>query len=112
MYYTVCDLILLFQVYYYRHTASSPLNVLTANTPLLPKPEPPLAQKSWLARSGVYILAFSLVIGTGVVAWAINDKAGAHPGGGKSDKGGDVLEWRSQTLGWISAVTCEYESMS
>ncbi|KAL7413455.1 PQ loop repeat-domain-containing protein [Mrakia frigida] len=105
MYYTVCDLILLFQVYYYRHQKSSPLNQLTASSPLLPKPEPPLAHKSFLARSAVYLLAFGLVISTGVIAWLLNNKGGAQPGGGESEKGGDVLEWRSQSLGWISAVT-------
>ncbi|CED83881.1 Predicted membrane protein [Phaffia rhodozyma] len=119
-YYSICDIVLLFQVYYYRQnpavaTPSSEVEQLhvpssddnTESSPLLPKSTTvePARKKSFLIQNAVHFLAFGLVFGTALVAWGVNvwGKGNSHPptDGENSTK----IEWKSQTLGWISAVT-------
>ncbi|WVN85425.1 uncharacterized protein L203_100571 [Cryptococcus depauperatus CBS 7841] len=101
VYYTICDIVLLCQVYYYRRFLSSEtrqhLNDNDESVPLLPEPRqskpllPPLLEYPAL-------LTFVLLAGAG--AWFLSDKDDAY-----IPEDQDVaFEWRSQALGWASAV--------
>jgi len=107
--YTACDLVLLFQVYYYRRTKAKAAQIAESDAsestallsnvaapPSTPQPKP------ILPPSLEYPLLLLFVIAAGVGAWYL-------------DQSDDVtipekpapevqLEWKSQTLGWISAV--------
>lgn len=121
-YYTLCDLILLFQIYYYRR--SHPVRLITnvpipgvvlstehgETSPLLPPTLPPAEElkrpeeTSVGRRVALYSGALVFVVGTGFAAWWLSgDEVGA--GDRDGGHGGEVvLELRSQILGWISAV--------
>ncbi|CAE6465902.1 unnamed protein product [Rhizoctonia solani] len=131
VYYTICDIILLFQIYYYRwthpvHPAAlflprpppNPNDIDSRpdeHSPLL-RDQPPNNSASaqtvdnnvhdtFSRRALRYALLFGFVIGTGVVAWAINrlvhPRDGSEPIPPRED---EVLEWRSQVLGYASAI--------
>ncbi|WRT64158.1 uncharacterized protein IL334_001087 [Kwoniella shivajii] len=107
VYYTVCDLILLFQVYYYRRKPSPKAREhITPNdetTPLLPEPKQP---KPLLPPSLEYPIMLSFVLLAGVGAWYISDNSNDEISiPEKPDQKHDIqLEWKSQLLGWMSAV--------
>lgn len=116
--YAACDIILLGQIYYYRSLrrsqdlAPSPLIPESGVTARIPSEEMPLisersanenekAGRSITAQCLLYASALVFVLGTGVAAWAIdehlhNDQTREPPA--------EIIEWRSQLLGWISAV--------
>ncbi|CUA68785.1 putative vacuolar amino acid transporter YPQ1 [Rhizoctonia solani] len=131
VYYTICDIILLFQIYYYRWThpvhpaalflprppphVNDPNSTADEHSPLL-RDQPANnsasvqtvennAHDTFSRRALRYALLFGFVIGTGVVAWAINrfahSKNGSEPLPPRDD---EVLEWRSQLLGYASAI--------
>ncbi|KAG8743342.1 hypothetical protein FRC10_012221 [Ceratobasidium sp. 414] len=130
-YYTVCDTILLFQIYYYRwthpvHPASliiprappnpaDPNSTADEHSPLL-RDQPPNNSASCktverdahdtLARRTLrYALLFGFVIGTGVVAWGINRLVHPKDGTGRVPPGEhEIIEWKSQLLGYASAI--------
>ena len=53
-----------------------------------------------------YLGAVIFVFATGIAAWAISEKL--HQGEEDPSRPEEILEWRSQVLGWISAVLyCE-----
>ncbi|EIN12730.1 PQ-loop-domain-containing protein [Punctularia strigosozonata HHB-11173 SS5] len=116
LYYSICDVVLLFQIYYYRWKGtarferSDPARVagLSERTneeaPLLPpehahevenKPSPALQT---CAKYGAALL---IVYASGAAAWWVSTRINT---GKPSTKPGEVLEWRSQVMGWISAV--------
>ncbi|GFZ43510.1 hypothetical protein JCM24511_01230 [Saitozyma sp. JCM 24511] len=138
VYYTLCDIILLCQVYYYRqyesslpppcerhrpHPAptaagaagatetspllppSSPLSLsrsLTSLTHPVPEPHQP---KPLLPPYLEYPLLIAFVLAAGVGGWYLtdaSDEIGIPEGPGKGD--GVELEWKSQVLGYMSAV--------
>jgi len=107
-YYTLCDLILLFQVYYYRWTnrsasairdrasEESPLLERTASRTSVAQPKPLL--QPYLE----YPLLLLFVLSAGVGAWYLSDSKDDTPQPGT---GGQVeLEWKSQVLGYASAA--------
>ncbi|KAG8816915.1 hypothetical protein FRC17_000140, partial [Serendipita sp. 399] len=124
IYYTLCDLILLFQIYYYRlynryrsrerTTASSPTLVQsggsfeqTEQSPLLPSQarkatvaEPTIPP--WLSRGFQYFGGIAFVTFAGLSAWWISGRKAA----GDGDTGGkhEIFDWTSQILGWASAI--------
>lgn len=117
MQYSTCDIILLFQIYYYRRTnKKTPLpSGATAETDVAE--DTPLLTAESAARSSTttttslkrkilqYSAAITFICAAGVVAWAISEKVvdGSEPSDRK-----EVLEWKSQLLGWLSAVLfCE-----
>ncbi|KAG9089670.1 hypothetical protein FS749_001153 [Ceratobasidium sp. UAMH 11750] len=130
-YYTICDLILLFQIYYYRwthpvHPASlmlprAPPNRADPNSradehsPLL-RDQPPNnpasvktvehdAHDTLVRRTVRYVLLFGFVIGTGVAAWGINRLVHPRDGPGSvPPREREVIEWKSQLLGYASAI--------
>ncbi|KAG8928121.1 hypothetical protein FRC02_007357 [Tulasnella sp. 418] len=104
LYYTLCDIILLFQIYYYRRKMQrqEPQALPSEQTQLLPssKSSKP-ASSDWMPGARVqYCLAFLFIVGTGFAAWYIN-----HPREPVTDAPEEILEWKSQVLGWISAVS-------
>ncbi|KAJ1303314.1 hypothetical protein OPQ81_011511 [Rhizoctonia solani] len=131
VYYTICDVILLFQIYYYRWThpvhpsalflprpppnPNDPGSTADEHSPLL-RGQPPnnspsvrtvenYAHDTFPRRALRYALLFGFVIGTGMAAWAINrlihPRYGSEPVPPRED---EVLEWRSQVLGYTSAI--------
>ena len=131
VYYTVCDIILLVQIYYYRwthpvHPASlilprAPPNPIDPHSrpdehsPLLRDQAPNTSASAKTVedeahdtptRKAVrYALLYAFVIGTGVAAWGINrivhPKNGAEPIPPRED---EVIEWKSQLMGYASAI--------
>ncbi|KAG9096498.1 hypothetical protein FRC06_008605, partial [Ceratobasidium sp. 370] len=130
-YYTVCDLILLFQIYYYRwthpvHPASliiprpppnpaDPNSTADEHSPLL-RNQPPNnlasaktverdAHDTLVRRTLRYVLLFGFVIGTGVAAWGINRLVRSKDGPGSVPPSEhEIIEWKSQLLGYASAI--------
>ncbi|GBE85058.1 Probable vacuolar amino acid transporter [Sparassis crispa] len=113
-YYAVCDSILLFQIYYYRRT-----NPALSKGSLLIPDEPPVSSEypdesiplldsqgekanPPMVREVIkYAGALVFVSAVGVVAWTVDEYF--HKGA-SSSKPDEVLEWKSQALGWASAA--------
>ncbi|ORX35968.1 PQ loop repeat-domain-containing protein [Kockovaella imperatae] len=113
LYYSVCDLILLYQVYYYRRKralkSAQTQHQSTETSPLLrPVELPPATQpKPFLPPYIEYPLLLLFVLGAGFGAWYVTDRSNGRtsmPDKPGPAKGGEVtLEWKSQVLGWASA---------
>ena len=104
------------QIYYYRwsnlHRASTSLLVAEDAVPgHMPSEETPLiasgtdgrrnAKRAALIQATKYGGALIFVLATGVAAWAIDQQLHREQLRAPSK---EVFEWRSQLLGWISAV--------
>jgi len=114
VYYSLCDVTLLYQIYYYRYThpvhlvESTPAVVLSneagEESPLLAS-EPGLRKtaehSSYIKAALRYLLAFAFVVATGIIAWLIQHNQDSDPDPRKIK---DVIEWRSQVIGWTSAL--------
>ncbi|KAL1950080.1 hypothetical protein VTO73DRAFT_5202 [Trametes versicolor] len=114
-YYSVCDVILLTQIYYYRwKKARRTARLLLSDepetaalygeaSPLLPGgtgSEVP-ARRSMSKDTLKFASALLFVFAVGVAAWAVDRHV--HRDSPRS-KPEEVIEWRSQVLGWISAA--------
>jgi solute carrier family 66 (lysosomal lysine-arginine transporter), member 1 len=108
---------LLCQIYYYRQTP--PVHLSTPepdeSTRLLPSSQMELpAQRPryrrLLAQLAPYSLGILFVLTIGAAAYLINtDQRQNHSGCTKVGKREDLLEWKSQLFGWVSAVLyCEW----
>ncbi|KAJ3822861.1 PQ loop repeat-domain-containing protein [Lentinula raphanica] len=106
VYYTLCDLILLFQVYYYRWKARKNSVTEGETTPLLNtvnnhqnKDEPLSSTQKTVIR---YVGALLFVVIIGVLAWWIssNIEIPEKPPKHRSSS----LTWAVQILGWTSAI--------
>ena len=107
--YVFCDTLLLLQIYYYRwknpHADEAPLHGRepSEDTPLLENPIKFKRTSCWSMENEVFRCSLNLVFVfvAGTIAWAIDLKIRGHsiP---KEPEG--ILEWRSQILGWVSAV--------
>lgn len=119
LYYTACDSILLIQIYYYRWekatSSATPFLVEEDNNTLPPNPseEAPLLggnERDSEAEHGLsasnefakYAGALVFVFASGITAWAVDEFI--HKGQARSKPQEEVVEWRSQALGWFSAV--------
>ncbi|KAI0031055.1 PQ-loop-domain-containing protein [Vararia minispora EC-137] len=120
--YTLCDTILLVQIYYYRWLHSRKRSLFVSEdgariaeetrpedtTPLLTGDnETHVAEKesvSFKKEILVYSTAIGFVVATGIVAWAVSEHTRGEKGGGRPGRSEEVIEWRSQIMGWISAV--------
>ncbi|KAJ3538337.1 hypothetical protein NM688_g6535 [Phlebia brevispora] len=115
-YYIACDAIILTQIYYYRwlnskHPSVPPLIPDTLVPGHAPSEETPLisgvnnahekSKTSPLRQFFKYALMLSFILGTGVAAWAVDESL--HRGEPRAPPE-EVLEWKSQLLGWISAI--------
>lgn len=115
--YAVCDSILLLQIYYYRWTRSA----LSERTSLLVSDEtiPNLTEETALLRENSressqektkkpilrefakYAGALAFVFVVGIAAWAVDEYI--HQGVLRPGPG-EILEWKSQVLGWVGAT--------
>jgi solute carrier family 66 (lysosomal lysine-arginine transporter), member 1 len=106
--YTICDMILLFQIYFYRWTMKVRLPIATDTTPNPIGEESPLLQESIREHGDKrhvsakklfirYTAAVCFVVGTGVVAWWMSN-------GGEELDVSKPQEWRVQLMGWTSAI--------
>ena len=73
--------------------------------------EEPREEEESVARAALrYTLLILFVIAVGLAAWFINRQRGGKdepsPGGGREDdeRERDIIEWKSQLIGWTSAV--------
>lgn len=126
--YIICDVILLVQVYHYRRRTARVISQAASETsPLLRERAlsaaslpPPAQPKPLLPPRLEYPLLLSFVLAFGIGAWVVNAHrqngtvVGTHPGGHKHHGHGQKhghghedrveLEWKSQLLGWSSAL--------
>ncbi|KAI0662085.1 PQ-loop-domain-containing protein [Cubamyces menziesii] len=114
-YYSVCDTILLFQIYYYRRKkAQRAARLLLADeaeestccneeSPLLPGDgRAEVSTKKSMSKDTLkFVSALLFVFGVGLAAWAVDRHI--HRGMPRT-RPEEVIEWRSQLLGWISAA--------
>ncbi|KAI0052709.1 PQ-loop-domain-containing protein [Auriscalpium vulgare] len=113
LYYTLCDTILLVQIYYYRWASRTDGDVPNATFHQDADEEAPLLASSDARHPGdekhssmkrqclEYSAMVVCVVAAGVAAWAISEKVGHVE---EQPKEGEVVEWRSQLMGYISAV--------
>ncbi|PCH40224.1 PQ-loop-domain-containing protein [Wolfiporia cocos MD-104 SS10] len=116
LYYSACDIILLFQIYYYRYlkSASAPAPLLVPDdslpsdlleeTPLLARDNDTEGGKTKtpvLRELARFAGALCFVFVVGVAAWAVDDLIRKGQARSKPE---EIVEWRSQVLGWLSAV--------
>jgi len=109
-YYSICDITLLSQIYYYRWRYPEPSEPsepagATEQTPLIREDQPDSASVEKRASLGLSVLRYAtallFVFATGVAAWALDQRM--HRGADRPQPG-EVFEWKSQILGWASAV--------
>lgn len=63
---------------------------------------------SWATKTVQFAGALGLVICFGLVAWWVTASDEGHGSGEQTPVDLPAkLEWKSQTLGWVSAVTCK-----
>ena len=107
--YLFCDSLLLFQIYYYRWKNPHADEAITQeiepveNTPLLGNSAELKHKSRWNIENEAlrYSLCLISVFAVGVLAWVVDSKIrGPRP----SNEPEGVVEWRSQILGWVSAV--------
>jgi len=113
IYYTTCDIILLCQIYYYRYThpvvlASPTPGVTVSNeageeSPLLGAQiaEGKRHDRAYVKATLQYLSALVFVVATGVVAWSVSSRGTSEP---DPRRPRDVIEWKSQLIGWTSAI--------
>ena len=53
-----------------------------------------------------YAGAIAFVVAAGVIAWAVSTQVDTGDDVPPTKGGEEVIEWRSQVMGWISAVLC------
>ncbi|KZT73912.1 PQ-loop-domain-containing protein [Daedalea quercina L-15889] len=115
IYYSVCDSILLLQIYYYRWTSNAssrvPAQISTDSAAGDLERAPLLSHHGVIAETSAkpaiykvftkYAGALCFVFVVGIAAWAMDE----HTHRGQTPpKRDEVIEWRSQILGWISAA--------
>lgn len=99
-------------MYWYRRktaeAASASAISVGETQPLVGKPAAAqAAPKTWAVRASQFGAELALVVGAGLVAWWVTADGEGHGGGeGSPVDLPAVIEWKSQTLGWISAATC------
>jgi len=107
LYYSLCDIVLLIQIYYYRWRTALRLGQSkvseesTETTGLLAGSNEDALVKASSEKPSSQTLRHTIsvlfVIGTGVTAWYFG------PSKAKIPTEEDVMDWTSQTFGWISA---------
>ncbi|KAF7298993.1 hypothetical protein MIND_00847500 [Mycena indigotica] len=102
IYYTLCDCILMTQIYYYRWKAQHRKPQEEEETPLLQQSlPPPQVSESPLLSALRYLAALVFVFATGITAWWLNRNTdNSHPPPSPSI----AMKWTIQILGWSSAV--------
>ncbi|KZP31494.1 PQ-loop-domain-containing protein [Athelia psychrophila] len=115
LYYSICDIILLIQIYYYRWARSlrTEPNSITAErdteeTPLLVGSTPECTHETGSQRLlklyAPYAAAVLFVIASGVFSWWISLRSGNGKGAPQSPSELETSEWTIQLIGWSSAV--------
>ncbi|EGN98249.1 hypothetical protein SERLA73DRAFT_183181 [Serpula lacrymans var. lacrymans S7.3] len=115
LYYTVCDSILLLQVYYYRAKRRRATAISSLDTEDFPTEASHLLDTSAISnhasrldsmkkRTLRYAAAVIFVIGAGVMAYFISDSLSNGTESPHSQKK-EALDWKIQIIGWTSAVS-------
>ena len=117
-YYTACDIILLFQVFYYRRrsrtltfihaplTSTDPESNVDESTPLFNAHKVQTFRFSPLQRTLLgYGFGILFVLIVGLVGYVVSDrKSWHHGGGGRIGLPEEIWNDRAQIIGWISAL--------
>jgi len=115
LYYSICDIILMIQIYYYRWARLQRFepNLITAErdeeeTPLLvgSTREGPreTATRRLLKMYAPYAAAVLLVIASGFISWWVSVRSGNKEEAPQSPSEPETSEWKIQVIGWTSAV--------
>ena len=105
-------MILIFQIYYYRlkdrwKTKSALYNATELECerePLLAQKDEDLAASHWRYTKALgYLASFSFVALVGVTSWILADES-ENIRNGPQDGETDIIEWKSQLLGYLSAT--------
>lgn len=113
-YYTLCDTVLIIQIYYYRWLNTGTLARPQAHhventgeaTPLLSSSNgtQESEKKRSLKRHVLeYVGMILCLVGAGIAAWGISQKV-QGVGGDEEPRPGEVVEWKSQLMGYCSAM--------
>lgn len=117
--YSICDIILFIQIYYYRWARSlrAEPNLITAErdteeTPLLVGSTPECNHETGSQRLlkiyAPYAVAVLFVIASGVFSWWISLRSRNGDEAPKSPSDPETSEWTIQLIGWTSAILyCE-----
>ncbi|KAI0297719.1 PQ-loop-domain-containing protein [Russula brevipes] len=111
-YYTLCDTVLLIQIYYYRwlNTGTLARRVVYGvgdaeeATPLLTSSnhvQEPEKERSLKRHVLEYVGMIHCLIVAGIVAWAISKRV---QGVDDEPRSGEIVEWKSQLMGYASAM--------
>jgi len=113
LYYLICDLTFLFQIYYYRFFYGAYLrrSEPTETSPLIPAEESgggaktiPSHPSSSLGSAVKYTLLCLFVLSFGLGAFFYNHHFGKPESGEIPPKSPGEFEWKSQLMGWASAL--------
>ncbi len=116
--YTLCDTVLLIQIYYYRWLNTGTLARPEAHhvenigeaTPLLSSGnggQEPEKKRSLKRHVLEYVGMILCLVGAGIVAWAISQRV-QRVSGDEEPRPEEIVEWKSQVMGYLSAVLyCE-----
>ena len=73
------------------------------DTPLLASQKKP-GHSPYLAATFRYLALLAFVVATGVVGWLISQRGKGGPSEPDPRRPKDVIEWKSQLIGWMSAT--------
>jgi len=110
-YYTLCDTVLLMQIYYYRWLEKGPqarqelqrVEDVSEATPLLTSSNygKEMEKERSLKRHVVeYTGMIHCLVVAGIVAWGVSKKVQ----GGDEERPEEIVEWKSQLMGYASAI--------
>ncbi|KAJ6559111.1 PQ loop repeat-domain-containing protein [Mycena vulgaris] len=106
IYYSLCDITLMFQIYFYRWKRGRSAKPPQEETPLLPGNNNATENSQSKASTVVLILRYAaaliFVFATGVLAWWISSNAQKTEEPPKQPTA--TVQWTVQILGWTSAV--------
>lgn len=113
--YTICDIILLFQIYFYRWARTKHVEPKlitpehdTEETSLLVAPLVNNTDKTDCQRLlkifAQYSAAILFVFASGVISWWISTRSQAEDGVPQSPSEPEISEWKIQLIGWASAI--------
>jgi len=104
VYYMGCDIVALSQVYYYRwyYPVNKTHDEAGEGSPLLPEQERKMPETTMKRKIANYVLASVFVVVVGLAAWWLDPGKGDETSGDGKDE--VVLEWKSQVIGWASAI--------
>lgn len=108
LYYSVCDIILLLQIYYYRWVGKRRSDGVTEESPLLDENVHQGGmednRRQLYTLFAQYAVAVLLVFAGGLISGWISTRPREHDRTPQKPSGPGVPEWQIQVIGWTSAI--------